>query len=253
VRRENSAGRQGREVLACGATRPGDLPLHCPAGNARRVGYATSMMPVVAPSIYTIGHSNHSLEHFLKLLRDSGTQAVADVRSPPYSRYCPHFSREPLQRALQVTAIPYVVLGEELGGRPKGAEFYDEEGHVRFSLVAKTDLFLAGLERLERGAAKQRIAVLCSEENPEHCHRHHLVGRALLNHGIKVEHIRGDGRIESAESPRRAVGAVQRQLRLDGLLDPFAPAANEEQEWKSPWKRTPSASPRTRPSSSLVR
>lgn len=151
------------------------------------VGYPIRMVSAVAPSIYTIGHSNHSLEHFLQLLRDSDAQAVADVRSQPYSRYCPHFSREPLQRSLQAAAIPYVFLGEEFGGRPKGAEFYDAEGHVLFSLLAKTDLFITGLERLERGAATHRIALLCSEEDPDHCHRHHLVGRALLHRSVSSE------------------------------------------------------------------
>lgn len=211
------------------------------------------MISAVAPSICTIGHSNHSLEHFLRLLRDSGTQAVADVRSQPYSRYCPHFSREPLQRSLQAAAIPYVFLGEELGGRPKGAEFYDAEGHVLFSLLAKTDLFIAGLERLERGAATHRIALLCSEEDPDHCHRHHLVGRALLHRGINVEHIRGDGRVEAAEILRREASAAPRQLRLDDLTDSFDPAAVVEEEWKSPWKLTQSALPTNRRSSSLVR
>jgi uncharacterized protein (DUF488 family) len=205
-----------------------------------------------APLIYTIGHSNHSLEHFLALLRDSGTQAVADVRSQPYSRYCPHFSREPLQRSLQAAAIPYVFLGEELGGRPRGAEFYDAEGHVLFSLLAKTELFIAGLERVERGAAKHRIALLCSEEDPDHCHRHHLVGRALLQRGIRIEHLRGDGRIEAA-SLQRPDASAPRQLRLDDVADAFDPAAVAEEEWKSPWKLTPSALPTNRRSSSLVR
>jgi uncharacterized protein (DUF488 family) len=55
------------------------------------------------PELFTIGHSTHSLEKFLELLRQHRIEAVADVRSSPYSQYNPHFNREPLQLALRRT------------------------------------------------------------------------------------------------------------------------------------------------------
>src|SRR5581483_10573171 len=74
----------------------------------------------LSPMIYTIGHSNHPIEHFAGLLQQHGIQALADVRSNPYSRFNPQFNREKLQASLAATGgIRYVFLGEELGARTK--------------------------------------------------------------------------------------------------------------------------------------
>jgi hypothetical protein len=78
-------------------------------------------------------------------------------------------------------------------------DFYDAKGHVLYSAVAKSDRFASGLERLLTGAATYRVAILCSEENPEYCHRRLLVGRVLADRGITVHHIRGDGSVVSEE------------------------------------------------------
>jgi uncharacterized protein (DUF488 family) len=65
--------------------------------------------------------------------------------------------------------------------------------------MGKTERFAAGLERLLTGAGTYRVAILCSEENPEHCHRRLLVGRVLTDRAITVLHIRGDGSVISEE------------------------------------------------------
>ena len=54
---------------------------------------------------FTVGHSNHEPEVLLGLLRGSGVTAVADVRSSPYSRRQPHFSRGPLEAWLAVSLV----------------------------------------------------------------------------------------------------------------------------------------------------
>ncbi|MBC7526673.1 MAG: DUF488 family protein, partial [Chthonomonadaceae bacterium] len=69
------------------------------------------------PILYTLGHSNHSLERFLELLRLHKIETVGDVRSQPYSPYCPHFNREALQIALLQNGISYLFFGRELGAR----------------------------------------------------------------------------------------------------------------------------------------
>ena len=69
--------------------------------------------------IYTIGHSTHPIEHFISLLHGHGVDALADVRSVPYSRYNPQFNREALSETLKEQGIAYVFLGKELGGRSK--------------------------------------------------------------------------------------------------------------------------------------
>ena len=67
--------------------------------------------------IYTIGHSKHPIERFIALLQQHGIDALADVRSTPYSRFNPQFNKEKLQTALAAGGVRYVFLGEELGAR----------------------------------------------------------------------------------------------------------------------------------------
>src|SRR5947209_11997942 len=92
-------------------------------------------------SLFTVGHSNHSLEAFLELLKKHTIQVLVDTRSYPYSRHVPHFNREELCEALRQRGIKYLFLGGELGGRPTGEEFYDEEGHVLYCRLAESPTF----------------------------------------------------------------------------------------------------------------
>jgi uncharacterized protein (DUF488 family) len=149
--------------------------------------------------IYTIGHSNHSIETFLNLLRNSGIEVVVDIRSNPSSRVVPQFDRKPLENSLKINSFKYLYFGKELGGRPKEKGYYDDDGHVLYSLIAKSPQFILSIERLLKGIHDYRIVLLCGEENPSHCHRRLLVGRYLLEQGVNLEHIRGDGRVQSEE------------------------------------------------------
>ena len=154
--------------------------------------------------IFTIGHSNHSLEGFLALLSKHRVTAVADVRSAPWSRFNPHFNRNALSAALKARGIRYVYLGRELGGRPDDPALYDEGGHVRYEQVAQTSEFQDGVARVVGGAATHRIALMCAEKEPLDCHRTHLVARALDAEGVAVVHILADGGIERhAETMKR--------------------------------------------------
>ena len=146
-------------------------------------------------TVLTIGHSNHPLEAFIELLSRHCVTALADVRSAPYSRFNPHFNREPLAAALNARGIGYVYLGRELGGRSDDPDDY-EAGHIRYDRLARTERFKDGLDRIARGATEHRIALMCAEKEPLDCHRTLLVGRALDERGVKVAHILADGRIE---------------------------------------------------------
>jgi uncharacterized protein (DUF488 family) len=190
-----------------------------------------------SPRVLTIGHSNHTVEHFLSLLKPHAVQVVVDARSQPYSKYATQFDHEALKLALQYAGIRYLYLGRELGGRPEGDEFYDGDGHVLYDRVAATSLFQEGLSRLERGIREYKVALLCAEENPADCHRRLLVGRVLLDHGIHVEHIRGDGRIQTEEEVASETDPDRDQLSL------FQKAEAE------PWKSIPSVLRKKRPNS----
>jgi uncharacterized protein (DUF488 family) len=142
--------------------------------------------------IWSVGHSNHSIERFIEILNGSGIESVADLRSQPYSRYTGHFNQIPLQRALESAGFRYVFLGNELGGRPTDNGMYDAEGHVLYGEMANSELFNGGLEQLMAIAAKSSTAMMCSEEDPTDCHRRLLVTRVLEELPIPVTHIRGD-------------------------------------------------------------
>ena len=178
--------------------------------------------------VLTIGHSNHQVEHFLDLLKSHSVQVVADTRSYPYSEYATQFDQKPLKMALEVDGIGYVFLGRELGGCPDGDEFYDEQGHVLYSRVAETELFREGVSRLEKGIREYKVAMLCAEENPAACHRRLLVGRVLSNRGIQVDHIRGDGRVQTE---------AELAVETDPAKDQLALFEKVEAE---PWKSIPS-------------
>jgi uncharacterized protein (DUF488 family) len=133
------------------------------------------------------------------LLQKHHVEVLVDVRSSPYSRYCPHFNKEMLQKSLQRMGIKFLYLGNILGGRPEGEDFYDDRGHVFYDYLEKSPTFQEGIERLLKGAEVYKVALLCGEEDPTHCHRRLLIGRVLMKHGVNVIHIRGDGHLQTEE------------------------------------------------------
>jgi uncharacterized protein (DUF488 family) len=162
------------------------------------------------PLVFTIGHSTHPTEAFLALLQQYGVTAVADVRSVPFSRYNPQFSRESLERTLQAHEIKYVFLGHALGARSDDHSCY-VNGRVQYARLARTELFQGGIDRIVRGAQEHRVALMCAEKEPLECHRALLVARTLDERGTNVGHILADGKLESHSD------AMERLLELAGL------------------------------------
>lgn len=147
---------------------------------------ATESDPI--PTILSIGHSNLPYEEFAARLFQAGVTALADVRTAPNSRYNPHYNRDGLKAALAADGIAYVFMGKELGGRPQEAVRFTD-GVADYEKMARAPSFREGLERLIQGSRTYRIAMMCSERNPLDCHRCLLVGRALKQTGVRVEHI----------------------------------------------------------------
>ncbi|MEU7748219.1 DUF488 domain-containing protein [Nonomuraea sp. NPDC049158] len=161
-------------------------------------------------TLLTIGHSTHSFSIFLNLLRQHGITAVADVRSIPVSRFTPQFNRDIAKRGLYDAGIKYVFLGKELGARTNDATCY-VDGRVQYRRLAQTSEFASGIKRLLQGARTERIAIMCTEQEPLDCHRTVLIARVLAEHGVAIDHIHGDGHAESHTS------AMQRLLAKFGL------------------------------------
>jgi uncharacterized protein (DUF488 family) len=153
-------------------------------------------MSLDVTDVLTIGHSTHTDERFIELLRGARVTAVADVRTSPHSRHLPQFNRGALEDKLREHGIAYSFLGEELGGRPKDRQYYSV-GVADYERMATAAEFQHGLKRVMDGARKYRIALMCAEQDPLDCHRCLLVARALEERGAKVGHILPDGGIIS--------------------------------------------------------
>ena len=145
--------------------------------------------------LFTIGHSAHSWAHFIELLCKYDIQAVADVRSSPYSARFPHFNCQAVERNLKQSRIRYVFLGHELGARRTELQCY-VDGVALYERIADTPAFRLGLQRLNAGMQRYRLILLCAEQDPLECHRTILVCRHV-RHYARVQHILSNGSLES--------------------------------------------------------
>ena len=133
--------------------------------------------------IYTIGHSNHSIEKFIALLKEFGIDTIVEVRSVPRSSYSPHFNKPNLIFVLSKNNIKYVDMGRTLGGRPEDESVLNVRGRIEEELIEKKEWYLNAIERLIDISHNSKIAIMCSEENPEHCHRGYIISHTLLKKG----------------------------------------------------------------------
>ena len=159
--------------------------------------------------LFSIGHSNIPAERFLSMLSGAGVNAIADVRSTPFSRFSPWFSAKNLAPLLAQEGMLYLPYGEPLGGRPRDPALYCDDV-ADYDAMARQPEFEAGLDRLRVDAARCRVCLMCAEREPLDCHRCLLVARALAGRGLAIGHILHDGMIE----PHSAT--EQRLLELAG-------------------------------------
>lgn len=158
------------------------------------------MRDIAAPVLYTIGHSNRPFDALLHDLQAHAIDMIADVRTRPMSRFAPHFNRRALEASFAAASIRYEFLGESLGGRPSDPGLYDQAGHVRYDEVSRTQAFQTGIAVLRATAARGRLAIMCSEEDPARCHRHLLIARVLVEEGVdptRLMHVRAGGELVS--------------------------------------------------------
>ena len=143
--------------------------------------------------LFTIGHSNHSIDRFIALLQAAEVTAVVDVRSQPFSRRYPWFSAQRLRERLDPEAMAYVPMGDALGGRPREPALF-RNGIADYEAMARTPEFRAGIDRVIAGT--KRACLMCAEREPLDCHRCLLVAPALAGRGFKIGHILADATIE---------------------------------------------------------
>ena len=170
--------------------------------------------------LFTIGHSNHSLDHFIELLVSHRISTIADVRSSPYSKYSPHFNKDVLDTVLRNAGINYTFLGRELGAQRSEDDCYID-GQAKYDRIARLPIFQRGLEIVLQEAEHNRTALLCAESDPIACHRTILICRELkrICPDLKITHILGDGTEERHEaSEKRLIDLHKLQPELFGDL-----------------------------------
>ena len=147
------------------------------------------------PALHTIGYGARTLDQLVAVLNLHRIVYVLDVRTSPYSKFKPEFSRQPLEAALKARGIRYLFLGDMLGGQPRDPDCYTD-GKVDYDKVRRQPFFQSGLERLRQVHLQRwRAALLCSEGRPEQCHRSKMIGEALVAAGIPVAHVDEDGQL----------------------------------------------------------
>lgn len=156
-------------------------------------------------TIYSLGHSNRSLEDFILLLKDSGIKTLVDVRSYPGSKYVPHFNKEVLEESLRDEGIGYHHL-RKLGGRRRPLDDIDQalvsawkkEAFRNYAVYSLTEDYKKGLEELMLIAGASTTAIMCAEALPWRCHRL-IISNSLLALGHEVIHITGRGQFTKHE------------------------------------------------------
>ncbi|HWD91043.1 MAG TPA: DUF488 domain-containing protein [Verrucomicrobiae bacterium] len=145
-----------------------------------------------ALTLWTVGHSNRTLEQFIELLQSQRIQLLADVRRFPGSRRLPHFNQENLSQSLADADIEYVHF-PELGGRRKALAnspntAWRNEAFRAYADFMMTEEFRAGIERLLDHARQKRTAIMCAEALWWQCHRS-LISDYLKAAGHDIIHI----------------------------------------------------------------
>ena len=168
-------------------------------------------------TIYTIGHSNHSIEKFIELLELNNIEMIIDVRTVAKSSYTPHFNKIQLINSLKRKGIKYQDKGKTLGGRPdkqdllikftkrktskkiieNGKEIIQDtskyEMKIDENVIEQEDWYINSINQLIEYSKDKNIAIMCSEENPENCHRGYIISHTLIKQNVRVKHIRKSG------------------------------------------------------------
>ena len=150
--------------------------------------------------IFTIGHSNYSIDRLMDMLNYHNINCIVDIRGTPYSKYNVQFNKETLSKTLTINGYVYIYMGKEFAVQRQNKNLYTEEGYADFEKVIYDKDFLKGIERLKIGCKKgYKIVLLGAMQDPINCHRSILLGKALENKGFTLKHILHDYKLASQE------------------------------------------------------
>lgn len=127
----------------------------------------------------TIGYEDQSLDDVIGRLRKARVDLVVDVRAVAASRR-PGFSKSMLAATLTEHGIDYVHLRQL--GTPKEGRLAARAGRIKemhriFEKHLEEPAAQLELARAAELAQARRVALLCYEADPAHCHRAILAER----------------------------------------------------------------------------
>ncbi|MCA9930600.1 MAG: DUF488 domain-containing protein, partial [Anaerolineales bacterium] len=140
-----------QSILSCGYQKSTYLPVFKDAAFSK-ITYNTRMSQ---SPLFTIGYGARDIDEFIAVLKENEIAFLLDVRSKPYSRYKPAFSKKALADHLKTHGIRYVFMGDTLGGMPEDPTCYTN-GNIDYEKVAKTDFFAKGIGRLQTAYRQQQ-------------------------------------------------------------------------------------------------
>lgn len=166
--------------------------------------------------IYTIGHSNYSVERLVYMLKKYNIDCIVDIRGIAYSQYNIQYNKDIINLTLNGMGVKYIYMGNMFGANRETSESYNEEGYADFDKIVQEESFRKGIERLKDGCKKgYNIVLLGAMQDPIRCHRSILVGRELSKYGFDVNHILHDYSIAKENDIERM------------LLDKYFPERNQ--------------------------
>ncbi|CAF1073148.1 unnamed protein product [Rotaria sordida] len=155
-------------------------------------------------TIYTIGHSSHDLATFFSILKRYNIDHIIDIRRSPRSTNYPHFNIDRLKEECLLPESPfkYSFQGDILGGRRRRCKsienlnngLLDSDSHAYADHMQRIE-FQQIVDQLVLSSLSSVIVLMCSENNPEQCHRSLLADYLYLIHHINIIHILFNGEI----------------------------------------------------------
>lgn len=122
--------------------------------------------------LFTIGHSNQSMDDFMLKLKKFNIEILVDIRSYPQSKYVPHFNRDNLDKVLEDNKIAYTYNGRNIGGKDVNYDF-----NTTVNRIAET---------VKSG---KRICLMCTEGNHKKCHRFTILEPEFKVHNVDMFHL----------------------------------------------------------------
>ena len=142
--------------------------------------------------VATIGFTKKSARRFFELLRESGVKRIVDVRLNNASQLAGFAKKDDLAWfARELLGIDYVHVPSLAPTRGLLGDY--RQGRIDWGIYETRFAELMRARRIETSVPREIVSdgcLLCSEDQPHHCHRR-LVAEYLNEHwgGVEIEHL----------------------------------------------------------------